>query len=409
MAGQNENSSHDNAIGWAIMLVVLGAFVYIIWMLLDTEIRDVVRWWRYAQMWVVYGVFQLGEALGLYDGSYTVQFNGRTVPWEQGFHDISRFDKEGLTYWHLSYFTQLSMQPLHYIYALILGAMGIWALRNGPKTHFRQKLGLEGLIVRQAGNFPAIAPFVAFNPSKQPPRPPGSPVPAELPLFAEALGPEEWLAYYEIPVPDGKVDEEAAAKALALQLGPRWAGWERLAPYKQILLAAFCLKASRKRNDSDDLMGRLARCWDSKNGLVLKKDRRLHRDALKILRNKKLSSEVLEKANRHAYQTTAMLRALMTAREEGGVLAPAQFVWMRGFDRILWYPMNNLGRQSFHIEAMGAMGHFKMERMTDRPIPVPKVDGAVQALKEYMTSRIARPIPPLDYSGSKKKAVKKAL
>lgn len=409
MAGQNENSSHDNAIGWAIMLVVLGAFIYIAWTLLDTEIRDIIRWWRYGQMWLVYGIFHLAEMLGLYDGSYTVKFNGRTVPWEQGFHDVPRFEKQSLTYAHLSYFSQLSMQPLHYLYAAILGGMGIWALRNGPKTHFRQKLGLEGLIARQAHNFPAISPFISFNPTKQPPRAPGSPVPAEFHLFSEALGPEEWLAYYEIPVPDGKIDEEAVAKALAMQLGSRWAGWERTAPYKQILLAAFCLKASRKRTDSDNILGRLARCWDSKKGLDLKRDRRLHRDAIKVLRNKKLSGEVLAKANRHAYETTAILRALLTAREEGGVLAPAQFVWLRGFDRTLWYPLNNLGRQSFHIEAIGAMGHFKMERMTDRPIPVPKVEGGVQTLKEYMASRAARPIPSLDYSTSKKKAVKKAL
>lgn len=409
MAGQNENSSHDNAIGWAIMLIVLGGFVYLVWTVLDDEIRDLVRWLRYAQMWIVYAGFQLAEAAGLYDGSYTVEFNKREVPWEKGFADTARFDKEDLTYWHLTYFSHLAMQPLHYLYAGILGAAGIWALRSGPKTHFRQKLGLEGLITRQAKNFAVISPFVAFNPSKQPPRPPGSPVPAELPLFAEALGPEEWIAYYEIPVPDGKIDEGAAARTFALQLGPRWNGWERIAPYKQVLLAAFCLKAARKRTESDNMLGRLARCWDMKKGLVLSRDRRLHGEALKVLRNKKMSGELLDKTNRHAYETTALLRALVTAREEGGVLAPAQFVWLRAFDRILWYPINNIGRQSFHMEAVGALAHYKMEKLTDRPIPVPKVDGAVQTLKEYMGSRMARPIPQLDYSGSKKKAVKKAL
>ncbi|HRQ61913.1 MAG TPA: hypothetical protein PLO23_10480, partial [Alphaproteobacteria bacterium] len=137
MAGQNENSSHDNAIGWAIMLVVLAAFIYICWTLLDTEIRDLIRWWRYAQMWVIHGIFELGRLIGLYDGSYTVEFNGRTVPWDKGFSDTARFEKGDLTYWHLSYFTQLSMQPLHYIYAAILGCMGLWAMRSGPKTHFR--------------------------------------------------------------------------------------------------------------------------------------------------------------------------------------------------------------------------------------------------------------------------------
>ena len=68
-----------------------------------------------------------------------------------------------------------------------------------------------------------------------------------------------------------------------------------------------------------------------------------------------------------------MLRALLTAREEGGVLSPSQFVWLRGYDRNLWYPLNNLGRQSCHMEAIGAMAHFRIERRAQRPIPKPKV------------------------------------
>ena len=102
------------------------------------------------------------------------------------------------------------------------------------------------------------------------------------------------------------------------------------------------------------------------------------------------------------------MRALAFARSEGGVLAPAQFVWLRAHDRGLWYPLNNMGRQSFHMEAMGAMAHFKAERMTQRPIPVAKMGDAVKTIKEYMGSQRARPIPQLDYSGSKKKGIKAA-
>ena len=122
-----------------------------------------------------------------------------------------------------------------------------------------------------------------------------------------------------------------------------------------------------------------------------------------------MAAKTLEQANRHAYVTTAMLRALQYARSEGGVMAPAQFVWMRAHDRLLWYPLNNLGRQSFHTEAMGAMAHFKSERLTQRPIPTPKVDYAVESISDYMQSIDARPIPELNYDGSKKRAIKKAV
>jgi len=240
------------------------------------------------------------------------------------------------------------MQPLRMPFVTLLSLGGLWCMFLGPDTQYRQRMSLEDLIERQSHIFPIIAPFVKFNPSTQPPRPPGAPVPVELPLFAEALGPEEWLAYN-------------------------------------------------------------ARCWSVKSGLQLSKDSRLLKDAQKVLRNKDLAGATLSQANRHAFETTAMIRALQFAREEGGVLAPAQFVWLRAHDRTLWYPMNNLGRQSFHMEALGAMSHFKAEKLTQRPIPVPKVGHAIETIQEYMKSVKARPIPNLDYSQSKKRGVKKAV
>lgn len=156
------------------------------------------------------------------------------------------------------------------------------------------------------------------------------------------------------------------------------------------------------------MMGRIALCWSHDKGLQLEKDKTLLRDARAILRNKDLAGKTLSKCNEHAFQTTALLRALNTAREEGGVMAPAQFVWLRGHDRLLWYPLNNLGRQAFHMEALGAMSHYKLEKRTMRPIPKPKVDDAVTSITDYMSSDRARPIPQLDYSGSKKRGIKKA-
>ena len=157
------------------------------------------------------------------------------------------------------------------------------------------------------------------------------------------------------------------------------------------------------------MLGRLARCWSPDNTLNLDKDKKLIKEAKAVLQNKKLAGSTLSQANRHAFETTAILRAMQYAREEGGVLAPAQFVWLRAYNRELWYPLNNLGRQSFHMEALGAMSHFKAEKLTQRPIPVPKVEGAVDTIKDYMKSSQARPIPQLDYSRSKKRGIKKAV
>lgn len=382
------------------MLVVLGVLLWLFWYYFHIEVRNMVRWIRYGEMWVIQWFM---------DDDKQVVFGRDLVSWERGFNDTPNFKKDDMNYRHLSYFTALAMQPMKMVFVAIFSAAAMWCMFLGPGTQFRRKYDLEGLIERQSMNFPIIRPFVNFNPQKQPPRPPGSPVPAELPMFAEALGPEEWIAYNVIPCPDGKIDEAAAARAFRQQLGPRWKGPNELEPYKQILLACFCLKASRKRKDADRMIGRLALCWSGKSGLRLSRDGGLLREARRVLKDKNLAGKTLAQCNRHAFETTALLRALAFAREEGGVLAPATFVWLRGHDRVLWYPLNNMGRQSFHPEAMGAMSHYKAERMTQRPIPVPKVEDAVKTIKEYMGSQRARPIPQLDYKDSKKRGVKKAV
>lgn len=304
---------------------------------------------------------------------------------------------------HIKVMSYVTLYPLRFVSVGILLALFIWTIFNGPTSKFHRVMGLEALIVDQAKTFKVIRPFLKFNPNTLPIRPPGSPVPADLPAFAEALGPEEWIALNEIPMPDGNLDREATVQAFAKQLGPRWKGAMELPAELQILLAAFCLKASRKRNEADDLLGRLACCWDYKTGLKLSRDRGLARQARKILRDKKLSEKTLGNCNRHAYISTALMRGLNTAREEGGVLAPAQFVWLRAHNRGLWYPLNNLGRQSYHLEAVGVASHYRAEKQINRPISRPRVDGALDGLLDHLKNPImARPIPSVDY-GSKGK------
>lgn len=395
---QAENTLYENGIGWAIMLAVFAVLAWLFWIYFDAECRNLVRWIRYGEMWLV---------SWFVDNDYTIMLGGKALNWQEGFELTPKWTAQQLTYKHLVYINALATQPMKWVYVTIFGLGALWCIFRGPGTSYRSKLGIEGLIHRQQRNFPVIAPFAKFDPSTQPPRPPGSPVPAELPAFAEALGPEEWLAYNNIPAPDGKIDEDATFRALRKQLIGRWKGWKALKPYQQVLLAAFCLKASRKRKQSDEMLAELATCWSFKKGLQIKGT--LLKEARDTLKNKKLSELVLSRCNQHAFVTTAMLRALATAREEGGVSAPAQFVWLRAHDRTLWYPMNNLGRQSFHTEALGAMSHYRAEKMTQRPIPIPKLEDGVKTITDYMASSLARPIPQLDYSHSKKRGVKKAV
>lgn len=392
----NTNTSYQNAIGWALLAIVIFALLILLWYFQADNIRNGIRWMRVGEMHV--SSFFVGDDYMVMEGKQPLGKLGDIRD------TVKQIPKEKLNSRSMDVIAMAALMPLRYAFSAILVVLAFWAYSFGPKCLYRMTLSLDRLIKRQAPNFPIISPFVSFNPSNQPPRPPGSPVPAELPPFAEALGPEEWLAYYDIPAPDGKVDTDAAARAFMKQLGAPWRGPMHLAPYRQVLLAAFCLKAVRKRRESDLMLGTLAQCWSNDRGLKL--NAALLREARKILRDRDLTGAILSKCNQHAYENTALIRALLTAREEGGVLAPAQFLWLRAYDRTLWYPLNNLGRQAYHMEALGALCHYKSEKLAQRPIPRPKVEDAVKSISEYMTSTNARPIPPLDYSKSKKRAIK---
>jgi intracellular multiplication protein IcmP len=391
-----ESTPYDNTIGWTIILITLIFFGVVLWIQFGDSVLSGIRWLRWAEM----------KALALFlDEDYMIVWQGQNVNFHEWMNGAPDIPKSQLGAGTMSILNALVMVPIKWILALLLVIMGLWAFLWGPGTQYKRKLNLEELIKHQARTFPVIAPFRKFNPSKQPPRPPGTPVPLDLPMFAEALGPEEWLAYHGITDRDGNVVGETAREAFALQLGEPWRGPMALPSHMQILLAAFCLKAARKRKESDDMLGAMALCWTKEKGMKL--DRKLLKEARRVLRDKNLASKTLAKCNQHAFQTTALLRGLATAREEGGVLAPAQFLWLRGYDRTLWYPLNNLGRQSFHPEAMGAMCHYKAEKITQRPVPYPKLDGAVESIVDYMKSYKARPIPQVDYGKNKGRAIKK--
>lgn len=391
------NTGSENAIGMAILLGVAFALFLLFWHFQADNVRNMIRWMRVGEMYV--SSLFLGDDYAIMDGDKKIGTLGaiRTA--------VMDIPKERLNTQIMDVVAITALYPIRLVFTAILLLFALWALYYGPKCGFRTKLDLDRLIKRQSKNFAILSPFVTFNPANQPPRPPGSPVPAELPAFAEALGPEEWVAYNNVPIHNNKLDEAATARAFAKQLGGPWRGPLNLSPERQVLLAAICLKAARKRGESDDMLGRLSMCWSFEKGLRL--DSKLIREARKILKNRDLSGKTLTKCNQHAYENTAMLRALLTAREEGGVLAPAQFLWLRGHDRNLWYPLNNLGRQAFHMEALGAMCHYKAEKMAQRPIPRPKMEDAVKSMTEYFASANARPVPPLDYSKSKKSGVKK--
>lgn len=388
---QQRADSNDGLVAFIFIVFLIGGVGWGIWYFWHAELTNILRYVRLYEMKLA--------ALWLDEETYTVvvQHHGQNMThslaqWINYLPDapVASLDAP----YPIRVMSKLAIEPLKYPIAVILAVMGLIMMFVGPGTSYRKQMTLDDCIKAQAKAFPVIKPFVSFNPLKLPWRILGSPVPAKLPLFAEALSPEEWIAYNRIPKDEnGEFDKDAIRTAMQRQLGPRWKGPMKMPAYCQVLFAAFALKAVRQRDRSDKMLDRLMGCWTPEKGLKL--DGKLVAEARKIIKDPKIGGLATEKAKGNAYRTTALLRVLLFARQEGGVLAPAQFLWLRGHDRTLWYPLNNLGRQSFHAEAVGALAHFHAERAADMPIPTPQLDNPVNSLVAYMKLDWALPIPEL--------------
>jgi len=396
---------------WHLLLYVtiLLGIAYLVWYFFRTEILELLRYVRLAELWLI-GLFD-SRASACFEWLKSAKAGDKVVPSPEtvkaaaacyGASLTALPTVEALEYYNVSpssigAMTRLVSKHIRWITIIVCIAIGVYALYLTPRNKFRTRHDLESLIKAQSLIWPILSPIVNFVPSKVSARTPGDVVPDKLPVFAEALSPEEWISWHRIKIVNGIPDREMTRRAFVQQLGPKWGGLKGLPPYILALFSAFALKGVQKREESDDLLGRIARCWSPDKGLVLPV--KLEMEIRKIAEDPEIGGEALKIASRHAYRTTAMLGVLKWARFSGGVLAPAHFLWLRGVDRNLWYPLNNLGRRAFHTEGAGAMAHFMAEEAAKKPLVIPRVDTAIVALNQYMAAN-ARPIPPREEPGA---------
>jgi len=302
-----------------------------------------------------------------------------------------------MNYYHLTpdslgFISRLAGDYLRWVLLAVCGYYSYYALFVSKRNAFKIRHNLESFIKVQSEMWPVIAPIKNFNPSKHSARILGQEVPDRIPLFAEPFAPEEWLSFYRVPVVNGVPDRECVRRAFCLQLGPRWTGFDALPPYIQGLVAAYALKGVQKREESDNFLGRLSTYWSAEGGF--KPSAEMMAEIKSILKDPAVGGKALAVADRHAYRTTALLGLLKWARFMGGVLAAAQFLWLRGVDRELWYSLNNQGRRSFHTEGAGAIAHFMAEEHAGKALPIPRMDTAIVTLNIYMGGDTPVQVPP---------------
>lgn len=167
------------------------------------------------------------------------------------------------------------------------------------------------------------------------------------------------------------LNEGAAYRIFAMQVGQFWRDIESFPMHIQALYAIFLARANHDREAADKLLDQIA--------VSATTDKLDFKGVKELVAKHRTSKPALYAERRHAYLLTVMMTLLELARTDG-VLATAEFLWLKPIDRSLWYVLNSVGRQTAFPEVAGAYAHWLAEKKFDRPLRVPMVDEAVKAM-----------------------------
>lgn len=248
------------------------------------------------------------------------------------------------------------------------------------QVKFRHKYNLDSFRAFQAQAWKQIIPAAKSDPLQD-----------SKGHWALAMTPREWVEKNKIDMIDIAPDREAVRNHLAAQLRRPWAGAKKLRHYERGLLAAFALKMDQRVAECKELLADMSEGWATHGSAdkAIAKSPSLRGRIDRILEDKSLGLEILKHSRNHAFVESAFANMLQQARKRGGVLASAEFLWLKAEDRGLWYVLNGVGRPTYHIEGAGAIAHWKAEQTIGRPLPEPDVDEAVFGLEEWFARMVA--------------------
>ena len=341
-----------------LALLILGVamlgFSVELWWLLHASVSAAVLAWKHAELRLI--------------GHFTDYY----APLDANVVRADPATVTGAAIWRLFTFVG---QAVRWPAAGLLAVLALLVLVRAPSRRFRRKLDLDTLPYAQGALHRYATAFVGRRQDLVAPRIEGGPRPSDVALHA----PEWIMAHAWDPKRGYRADW--ARRALACQLGPPWAGVEHAAPHVRCLFAGFALHAARHREDAARFLGQLAEALPrTKGDQAPQLPDALVDQADLILRDPALAGPCAEAAAWHGFQSTAMLGVLAYARKRAGVLAPAQFNWLKLVDRRLWYALHSLGMPNPYVEARGSRDHYAAECLIGEPIHAPSIDRAALGL-----------------------------
>jgi len=364
-------SKGDYHILWIIVLIVFIGLV--LWLMFSEQIMNGFLFIRYWELEAIYWVTQL------WGGDLAVT---------SALERVSGLNAANLTLEDAEGISEIVGEYLRYLIVPLLLFFGINLYTRHLKTRFKRKHSMHTLASSEQDNWPQIQPVLSLDLVKED---------IDSGPWAMAMTPIQFCKRYKLvnievifnensitQDPQFKVSliPERAEKVFGAQLGRIYQGVEHMPPHRRALFAVFIARGCRDTDTARSLLTQLSNSA-AKGKLDLTGVDALWKKHIKNI-------EVEKFCQRHAYEMTLMISALLFGRQDG-VQATADFLWLKPMDRRLWYTLNNTGRQTPTAEAAGVFAHWLIEKALQRPLSIPMVNEATRALQLALTEMLYIP------------------
>ncbi len=343
-----------------------------------------VTWWLKRE-WIVYPIFHFR----IYE-SYLLEFVA--IAWNNFTHLLPWLHLPNLNAKEMSAMREYMLTtPVEYVYfpafaqinfamgqwtrfpaMLILGVSALFIYFRHTGRLFQKEYSMDQLRKQESQNWPQITPVISLDLLKED---------IEEGPWAMAKVPLSFCKEHDmLYVGDGednklvwKLKPEPAYRVFALQVGAPWRGAQALPIHLKALMVIFLGRALRQREIANRFLKQIAASAGHGkldfSGVEEQLEKYLDCKPLKWLEK------------RHAYAGSLMASLLEIARVDG-VLASAEFLWLKPVDRKMWYMFNSVGRQTAVAEVAGLFAHWQAEKKLNQPLKNPMVKEAVRGLDE---------------------------
>jgi intracellular multiplication protein IcmP len=245
-----------------------------------------------------------------------------------------------------------------------------------PTMKFKRAHNMKTLYEQEKYNWPQIMPISSFNLVKEP---------IEKGPWGMSLTPMQFAKKHKLIVEEREkkvglgqshsitvnLARAQAYQVFSMQLDANFYSIDKVKPHIKALFAIFSARVNKDEPVAKKILDQLAVSYVSGHLDFSGID-----EAVKKYKELPSIKKVLES---HAYVITMMASMLEAARQDG-VVASADFLWLKLVDRPMWYMLNGVGRQTAFVEVGGAVAHWLAEKRIKRKISTPMVEEAVKAL-----------------------------